>query len=90
MFSVDARIGVSRNRRSQSSTDSHRSSKGVRFQRWHLVHTTQSRPFEVSKAIRRPTGKLSSTSFEPRGFLQKMQVVYKVLPATQIFTEVVI
>ena len=76
MFSVEARIGVSRNRRSQSSTASQRSSSGVRFQRRHLRHTTQRRPVAASKAILRPTGKDSTTSFDPSGFLQKMQVLY--------------
>ena len=84
MFSVDDRIGVSRNRRSQPSTASQRSSTGVRFQRWHFVQTTQSRPLAASKARRRPTGKLSSTSFEPRGFLQNMQVVYIAIGPAQV------
>ena len=36
----------------------------------------EGRPFAGSRARRRPTGKGSTTSFEPRGFLQNMQVRY--------------
>ena len=76
MFSVDARIDVSRKRRSQASTASQRSSSGVRFHRWHFLQTTQSRPFAESKASLRPTGNSSTTSLVPRGLLQNMQVWY--------------
>ena len=41
-----------------------------------LRQTTQRRPFAGSKASRRPTGNASTTSLEPRGFLQNMQVRY--------------
>lgn len=76
MFWVDARVRVARKMRSQSSTASQRSSSGVRFQRWHRRHTTQSRPLAASKASRLPTGKASTTSLVSRGPLQNMQVVY--------------
>ena len=75
-FSVEVRIRVARKSFSQVSTVSQRSSRGVRFQRSQLRQTTQRRPFAGSKARRRPTGKASTTSFEPRGFLQNMQVRY--------------
>ena len=76
MFSVEARMRVSWKIRSQVSTASQRSSSGVRFQRWHFLHTTQSRPFAASKASLRPMGKASTTSFDSRGRLQKIQVWY--------------
>lgn len=76
MFSVDVRREVSRKMRSQSSTASHRSSTGVRFHRSQLRHTTHRRPLDSSKARRRPTGKVSMTSFVPSDFSQNMQVVY--------------
>ena len=74
IFSVEVRIRVARKSLSQVSTASQRSSRGVRFQRSQLRQTTQRRPFAGSKARRRPTGKASTTSLEPRGFLQNMQV----------------
>ena len=76
MCSVEVRIRVSRNSFSQVSTASQRSSSGVRFQRSHFRHTTQSRPLAASKARRRPTGKASTTSLAPRGLVQNMQEVY--------------
>ncbi len=76
MFSVEVRIRVARKSLSQVSTASQRSSRGVRFQRSQLRQTTQRRPFAGSKARRRPTGKASTTSLEPRGSLQNMQVRY--------------
>jgi len=76
IFSVEVRIRVARKSPSQVSTASQRSSNGVRFQRSQLRQTTQRRPFAASKARRRPTGKASTTSLEPRGVLQNIQVVY--------------
>src|SRR5687767_8281519 len=76
MLSVDARIRVPSNRRSHSSMASHRSSRGERFQRSQVRHTTQRRPFEESNASRRPTGKCSIASLAPSGEWQKRQVLY--------------
>src|SRR3954468_15061360 len=76
IWSVETRRRVARKGRSHSSIASHRSSSGDRFQRSHLRHTTQSRPFAASNANRLPTGNDSTTSFVPRLALQKRQVEY--------------
>ena len=76
MLSVEKRTRVSRKIRSHASTASQRSSSGVRFQRSHFRHTTQSRPRASSNASRRPTGKVSTTSLVPRGLVQKMHLLY--------------
>ena len=75
-LSVDMRSRVPRNRRSDSSIASHRSSSGVRFQRPQRVQITQSRPFFGSNASRRPTGKVGRRWFAPRSVWQNRQVVY--------------
>jgi hypothetical protein len=67
---------VPRNRRSHSSITSQRISSGERFQRSQRRQITHSRPLEASNAILRPTGKISRTSLDPSGRLQKMHVEY--------------
>src|SRR5689334_3453305 len=76
MLSVENLRCVARNRRSQSSIASQRSSMGERFHREQLPQMTHSRPFSGSKARRRPTGKSSTTSFVPSDSLQNRQVLY--------------
>src|SRR6266576_142870 len=76
MLSVDTLRRVSRKRRSHVSIASHLSSSGERFHRSHFLHTTHNRPFAISNANLRPTGKDSITSFAPRRTLQKRQVEY--------------
>jgi hypothetical protein len=61
MLSVEYPRHVPRNWRSHSSIASRRSYSGDRFQRRQRSQIAQSRPFSWSKAIRRPTGKLSTT-----------------------------
>src|SRR5688500_15928154 len=77
MLSVDARIRVPSNRRSHSSMASQRSSRGERFHRSQVRHTTHRRPFAESNASRRPTGKCAIASLAPRGAWQKRQLLYK-------------
>ena len=77
MLSVDTRLRVSRNNRSQLSIASHRSSRGVRFHFSHFRHTAQSLPRRWSNASRRPMGNVSIASFEPSDWLQNRQVEYK-------------
>src|SRR5580765_4813574 len=73
MLSVHTRTGVERKRHSHSSMASQRSSIGVRFQRWQMGHTTQSRPFAASKAKRTPTRQLLIVAFAPNAPQQKRQ-----------------
>src|SRR4029079_10005108 len=70
------RSRVPRNIFSDSSIASQRSSRGVRFQRPHLVQITHSRPFFGSNASRRPTGNVGRWEFAPGSVWQKRQEVY--------------
>src|SRR5688500_936297 len=74
ILSVEYRRWVARNRRSQSSMASQRSSIGERFQRVQCTQMTHKRPFSASNARRRPTGKSSITSLVPSDSLQNRQV----------------
>lgn len=85
MFSVDMRTRVPRKSSSHASIASHRSSSGVRFQRWQRRQTTQRRPLAASNASLRPTGNSSNTSFAPRVFLQNIHALYMVPPNSQSY-----
>ena len=64
--------------RSHSSTASQRSSIGTRFHWPQGLQTTQSRPFEESNAIRRPTAKCGTSAFLPSDLSQRRQCEYTV------------
>lgn len=74
-WSVLARSRVSRKARSHDSIASQRCSMGARFHRSQRRHTAHNRPFDASKARRRPTGISSMLSLAGKGVAHQAQEV---------------